>query len=261
MAKLVGIIGGTGIYNAGMLENPQKEVLYTPYGQVSINAGRLHDKEVVFIARHGEDHTVPPHLINHRANIWGLKTLGVKAILAVAAVGSLNTDLKPGEIVLVNQFLDFTRSRPQTFQEKEVLHLDMTAPYCTHLRRLLALTTKQLGLACHYGGTYVCTEGPRFETPAETRMYKSLGGDVIGMTGVPEAVLAREAGICYAAIALITNFAAGISSMRALSHNEVVEAMTQNAANINALLQKTIEVLDLSRACSCQESLIKGHIV
>ena len=259
MTELVGIIGGTGIYNAGMLENPQKVVLDTPYGQVILNKGRLHDKEVVFIARHGEGHTVPPHLVNYRANIWSLKILGVKAILAMAAVGSLSTDLKPGEIVLVNQFLDFTRSRPQTFQEKEVLHLDMTAPYCTHLRRLLAVTTKQLELACHYGGTYVCTEGPRYETPAETRMYRSLGGDVIGMTGIPEAVLAREAGICYAAIALITNFAAGISSMRALSHNEVVDTVTRNAVKVNALLQKTIEVLDLSRACSCQESLTRGE--
>jgi len=254
MEKLVGIIGGTGIYNAGMLENPQKEVLDTPYGQVKINKGRLHDKEVAFIARHGEGHTVPPHLVNYRANIWGLKILGVKAILGMAAVGSLNTDLKPGEIVLVNQFLDFTRSRPQTFQEKEVLHLDMTVPYCTHLRRSLAVAAKQLGLACHYGGTYVCAEGPRYETPAETRMYRSLGGDVIGMTGIPEVVLAREAGICYAAIALITNFAAGISSMRALSHNEVVDAMAQNAVKINALLQKTIEVLDLSRTCTCHRN-------
>jgi 5'-methylthioadenosine phosphorylase len=253
MTKLVGIIGGTGIYNAGMLEKPQKEVLDTPYGQVNFYTGSLHGKEVVFIARHGEGHTAPPHLINYRANIWGLKTLGVKVIFAMAAVGSLNTDLKPGEIVLVNQFLDFTRSRPQTFREKEVLHLDMTAPYCTHLRRLLAAITKQLGLACHYGGTYVCTEGPRYETPAETRMYRSLGGDVIGMTGIPEAILAREAGICYATIALITNFAAGISSMRTLSHNEVVGEMSRNTGNIIALLQKTIEVLDLSRVCSCQE--------
>lgn len=249
----IAVIGGSGIYDPAVLENTRKEELNTPFGRATIVRGSIHGKEVAFMARHGENHSVPPHLVNYRANIWGLKQIGVKNIFATAAVGSLNLEMEPGQLVLVDQFLDFTRSRPQTFMEKGVLHLDMTTPYCPELRKLLAVTAKQLDLAHYHNGTYVCSEGPRFETPAEVYMFRQLGGDVVGMTGVPEVVLAKEAGMCYATIAMITNFAAGIS-VRRLSHQEVVSIMTENADNLRQLLIKAIVALDPERACTCRDN-------
>ena len=247
----IAVIGGTGIYDPAVLENTRKEELSTPFGRVIIVRGSIHGKEVAFMARHGENHSAPPHLVNYRANIWGLKQIGVKNIFATAAVGSLSLKMEPGQLVLVDQFLDFTKSRPQTFVEKGVLHLDMTTPYCPELRKMLAVTAKQLDLTHHYGGTYVCSEGPRFETPAEVRMFRRLEGDVVGMTGVPEVVLAKEAGMCYATIAMVTNFAAGISIHR-LSHEEVVNIMTENAGNLRQLLINAISALDPGRTCVCR---------
>lgn len=247
----IAVIGGSGIYDCAALENTRKEELDTPFGRAMIIRGSIHGKKVAFLARHGENHSLPPHLVNYRANIWGLKQIGVKNIFATAAVGSLNLEIEPGQLVLVDQFLDFTRSRPQTFVEKGVLHLDLTTPYCPELRKLLAVTAEKLGLAYHYSGTYVCSEGPRFETPAEVRMFRCLEGDVVGMTGVPEVVLAREAGICYATIAMVTNFAAGIS-VRRLSHQEVVNMMTKNADNLRQLLINAITALDPERTCMCR---------
>lgn len=260
MSVRIAIIGGTGIYNPHLLEDIRSERVDTPFGEVALKIGRYKGKEVAFLARHGEGHAIPPHLVNYRANIWGLKRLGVKSILATAAVGSLNAGMKPRQFVFVDQFLDFTRSRPQTFVEKGVVHLDMTEPYCPELRKLLAETAGRLGLDFHSGGTYVCSEGPRFETPAEIRMFRHSGGDVVGMTSVPEVVLAREAGICYATIAMVTNFAAGIS-VRRLSHQEVVDVMNENLDNIRRLILNTVALLDPERNCQCQEMLFDPAII
>jgi 5'-methylthioadenosine phosphorylase len=256
----IAIIGGTGIYNPELFEDIKDERIGTPFGEVAVKVGKYGGKEIAFLARHGEGHVIPPHLVNYRANIWGLKLLGVKSILATAAVGSLNAGMKPGQFVFVDQFLDFTKSRPQTFVEKGVVHLDMTDPYCPELRKLFAETAEKLGLEHHTGGTYVCSEGPRFETPAEIRMYRHSGGDVVGMTSVPEVVLAREAGICYATIAMVTNFAAGIS-VRRLSHQEVVEAMNENLDNIRRLILTAVSRLDPERNCRCQEMLFDPGII
>ncbi len=260
MGVRIAIIGGTGIYDPALLTEVRNEGVSTPFGSIAVKVGKYQGKEVAFLARHGEEHAIPPHLVNYRANIWGLKRLGVKNILATAAVGSLNAGMKPKQFVFVDQFLDFTRSRPQTFVEKGVVHLDMTEPYCPELRKLLAETAREIGLEHHFGGTYVCSEGPRFETPAEIRMFRHFGGDVVGMTSVPEVVLAREAGICYATIAMVTNFAAGIS-VRRLSHQEVVDVMSENLDNIRRLILNAIAHLDPERTCLCQEMLFDPSVV
>ncbi|MCG8401983.1 MAG: S-methyl-5'-thioadenosine phosphorylase [Firmicutes bacterium] len=252
MTAKIAIIGGTGVYDPNILSDISEEKIDTPFGGVRVKTGRYKGKKVAFMARHGEDHSVPPHLVNYRANIYGLRMLGVKNILATAAVGSLNMGMGPGHFVFMDQFLDFTKSRHQTFVENGVVHLDMTEPYCPRLRGVLRDAADKQGLRHHTAGTYVCAEGPRFETPAEIRMFRQLGGDLVGMTSVPEVVLAREAEICYATIAMVTNFGAGISRTR-LYHQEVVDIMAENAQNLRGLVMETIEGLDLDAPCQCQE--------
>jgi len=247
------VIGGTGVYRADMLEESMEIEVQTSYGSVSLRKGSLKGREIAFLARHGKGHTVPPHLINYRANISALKSLGVKRIIATAAVGSLNEKMKPLDLVIVDQFLDFTKGRESTFYEggeKGVLHVDMTEPYCAETARFIYGQARALDLPAHLGGCYVATEGPRFETPAEIRMFRLLGGDVVGMTGVPEAVLAREAGMCYASIAMVTNYAAGISPA-ALSHGEVVEAVKSINANVSRLIMAVLENIPLEPGCRC----------
>lgn len=249
----VGIIGGTGFYEPGLLEREQDVSVETPYGSVLLKVGFYKGRNVAFLPRHGGKHIIPPHLINYRANIWALKEIGVTKVIATAAVGSLQEDLKPGEIVLVDQFLDFTKSRPQTFYEggeAGILHVDMTSPYCFDLREEIYKGASRVQLRIHRTGTYVCTEGPRFETPAEIRMFRTFGGDVVGMTSVPEVVLAREAALCYATLTLITNYAAGIST-HPLSHQEVVEAMKEANYVLRQLIFTVIEQLKEERFCSC----------
>lgn len=253
MSVKVAIIGGTGVYDPQMLSEIREERIATPYGDVKAVIGSYRGREIAFMARHGADHSVPPHLVNYRGNIAGLKQLGVKAIFATAAVGSLNLDMKPGQFVFVDQFLDFTKGRPSTFVEEGVVHLDMTEPYCSRLRLLLAGSAEKLKLGFHSGGTYVCTEGPRFETVAEIKMFKHLGGDLVGMTSVPEVVLAREAGMCYATIAMVTNFAAGISPNK-LSHREVVDMMAENAEKLRGLIMQAVSGPEVDQTCSCQLS-------
>ena len=204
-------------------------------------------KTVIFVARHGKDHTIPPHKINYRANIWGLKKLGVTFIISTTAVGSLNENFKPGHFVLTDQFLDFTKNRITTFYEggdRPVAHLDVTNPYCPELRDILQKVGTEQGLTIHNGGTYVCTEGPRFETPAEIKMFHMLGGDTVGMTNVPEVNLANEAEMAYATISMITNYAAGISES-ALTHAEVVEMMGNMAAQLKSLILGAIDAIDV----------------
>ncbi|NLJ99916.1 MAG: S-methyl-5'-thioinosine phosphorylase, partial [Clostridia bacterium] len=210
-------------------------------------------RRIAFLTRHGGEHTVPPHLVNYRANITALKEVGVKKIIATAAVGSLNTDMKPGDLVILDQFIDFTKGRPLTFFEggsRGVVHTDMTTPYCPELSRQLKKYGEMPGVKVHPQGVYICTEGPRFETPAEIKMYGMLGGDLVGMTNVPEVVLAREKGICYAATAIVTNFAAGISPTP-LSHQEVVEAMETSVAHVRDLLKSSISGLPRDYECPC----------
>jgi 5'-methylthioadenosine phosphorylase len=253
----VGIIGGTGVYDPKAVTAISEEIVTTEYGPIKVKTGGLNGTAISFVARHGENHAYPPHKVNYRGNIMALKQLGVEVIIATGAVGSLNLEMSPGEFVLVDQFIDFTKNRIQTFYEdgvKGVVHIDMTNPYCPDIKKLVADAAKAIDMPIKTKGTYVCTEGPRFETPAEIKMYSSLGGDLVGMTSVPEVVLAREAEICYVTIAMVTNFAAGIS-LTPLTHAEVMEALRKNNENLKKLIVKAVEMIPTDRNCSCKTAL------
>ena len=253
------IIGGTGAFTEGEeLNNRESIEVSTEYGNVNLDIIKIGGTRVALLKRHGQKHSIPPHKINYRANIMALKMLGVKRILTTAAVGLLNREFKPGELVLVSDFMDFTWGRDSTFFDgtgQEVVHVDMTNPYCLYLSGKLIDAAQELKIPLvSEGATYVCTQGPRFETPAEILMYRNLGADLVGMTSVPEVALAREAEICYATVAIVTNYAAGISD-NPLTHQEVLERMDMASAKVRTLLTKTIELLDNDKPCYCQTAV------
>lgn len=253
----IAVIGGTGVYDPNMLSDIRDIQLTTPYGEASGIVGTFEGSEIIFLPRHGQKHSVPPHKVNYRANIAGLKSAGVTHVISTGAVGSLNEDMGPGNFVIIDQFLDFTKTRESTFFDggsMGVVHADCTEPYCNEIRKILLEAAKSLNLTAHSKGCYVCTEGPRFETPAEIRAYRILGGDVVGMTNVPEVVLAREAGICYATACIVTNFAAGISRAP-LSHDEVLLEMKQRQEDLKNLIAKSLSLLLSSEGtdCNCPE--------
>ncbi len=256
MSKIA-FIGGTGVYDAGIFSHVTSHVIGTPYGQAAYTSGFYDGREMIFMARHGVRHTIPPHKINFRANIYALKKLGVSAIVSTTAVGSLNPRYRTGELVLCDQFIDMTKSRENTFFDGEhygVAHLDMTEPFCGELRAAVAEAGMAAGVLLHPYGTYVCTEGPRFETPAEIRAYRMWGADVVGMTCVPECVLAREAEMCYATVSMVTNMAAGISA-DPLTHQEVVDCMKKNVQSFRSLISVLAKNYDPDRACGCHDAL------
>jgi 5'-methylthioadenosine phosphorylase len=208
------IIGGSGLAKLTALEAPRRQVMRTPYGEPSgaLTFGRLAGADVVFLARHGYGHTLAPHEINYRANIWALKELKVEAVISVATVGGIRADLGPGVLVLPHQIIDYTHSRKSTFfegKETPVIHADFTIPYTPPLRAALLAAAARCGEPLVDGGVYACTQGPRLETAAEIERIAREGGDMVGMTGMPEAVLAREAGLAYATIGVVVNHAAG----------------------------------------------------
>lgn len=211
---MLAIIGGTGLAGLANLEITHRQVMRTPYGEPSgtLTFGKIGAHEIVFLARHGAGHRLPPHEINYRANIWALAQQNVKRIIAVASVGGIRADLVPGSIMVPDQIIDYTHNRKHTFFEggdKPVVHIDFTDPYSTPLRDHLVQAAAAAGIAVSDGGTYACTQGPRLETAAEIRRLERDGGDVVGMTGMPEAALAREMGIAYACVAVVANYAAG----------------------------------------------------
>lgn len=246
----LGIIGGTGVYDLDVLTFDAEEQVRTEYGAVRVNGASYRAAEgeelsVVFLPRHGLGHTTPPHRINYRANIRALKDLGVTHIFATTAVGSLREDLGPGEMVLLDQFVDVTRTRQYTFFEggsEGVRHTDMTYPYDESLRQIIIDVARERDLDLLPRGTYFCTEGPRFETAAEVRLFGRLGGDVVGMTGVPEVILANELGLQYAAVSLVTNYGAGLSDTP-LTHEEVYEVMGANQLKLGDLALGLIQHL------------------
>ncbi|ASJ02267.1 5'-methylthioadenosine phosphorylase [Thermococcus profundus] len=258
----IAIIGGSGVYDPKLLQNVREETVKTPYGEVRVKIGEYNGEEIAFLARHGEGHSVPPHKINYRANIWALYELGVERILSTSAVGSLNLEMKPGDFVVLDQLMDFTKTRHYTFYDgdesphdrKFVAHVDFTDPYCPELRKAVINAAKELNFRYHPTGTYACMEGPRFETRAEIRALKILGADVVGMTQCPEAALARELEICYASVAIVTNFAAGISTEK-LTHKEVVDLMAQKGEEIKYLLMNAIKYIPKERRCPCKDAL------
>lgn len=269
----MGLIGGSGLYSPGIGAEKGKRIpVKTPYG--SVEMVQFHDRnaEVYFLNRHGKGHRFPPHLIPYRANLWAMKEMGVERILAFSAAGSMNPKMKPDHLVLISDFIDFTKNRPSSFcEEGKVIHVDVSQAYCPEIResirkaREILRERKRSGVPhLHPKGIYVCTEGPRFETSAEIRAYRQLGGDVVGMTGVPEGVLARELGICYALVAVVTNPAAGISSSL-LTPQEVNEKMKALQPFLWALFLTSLSHLPRKRSCTCgtipsQSLLTDGEI-
>ncbi|WP_040347029.1 S-methyl-5'-thioadenosine phosphorylase [Anaeroglobus geminatus] len=254
--SLIAIIGGTGVCDVKMLNNVRQERLPTFYGMIHYLRGTYGSKEIIFLPRHGKAHSIPPHLINYRANILGLKKLGVTAVFSTTAVGTMTRKYKPGDFVLPDQFIDFTHSRHESFFDggaNGVVHVDMTTPYCPKVREAVCKAAAALKYPVHNGGTYACTEGPRFETPAEIKMLSRLGGDLVGMTTVPEVCLAKEAELCYATVSMITNYAAGVSE-QVQTHAEVNECMEDNAKRIQTLLMRAIELYG-DDDCPCRHVL------
>jgi len=244
----IAVIGGTGVGQFALDEAPvEPAIVTTPFGEALARVGRLAGRRVVFLARHGPGHRLPPHRINYRANIAALKMLGARAVLATTAVGGLRTDLAPGTFVLLDDFIDFTRQpgRGMTFFDApgQVVHTGFSVPYSELLRAAVAEAARELKIPLRPRGTYLCGDGPRYETPAEVRLFAAWGADVVGMTGVPEVTLAREAGLHYAGISLVTNLGSGLASAP-LTHVEVEEAMTHALPRLQALLAGAVARID-----------------
>ena len=261
MQAEIGIIGGTGLYDPKLLKNVQEVTVETPYGNPSdsITVGELGGKCVAFLPRHGKKHTIRPTDINVRANIFALKKLGVKRILAPSTVGSLREEYHPGEIVFCDQFIDRTTRREQSFYTADkVCHITVAEPMCPELRENVITVAKKLGVKMHETGTYVCIEGPRFSTKAESKMYRQWGADVVGMTLVPECVLAREAEICYASISTVTDY--DVWKDHPVCVDDILKIMKTNIENVKRIIAETVAKLPSERACKCGEAL-KGAFV
>jgi len=251
----IAVVGGYDIFEI-LEERGKKFVVKTPYGESpQMMLGKLHDMDVVALPRHGEEHKLPPHMINYRANVWALKKIGVERIVAYNAVGSLRKDYKPGDFVVLSNLVDFVMdSRPRTFFEggrTGVFHVDFTNPYCEELRSAIIKAMDKLKLRYHKEGVYVCTSGPRFETSAEIKFFSNFA-DVVGMTQIPESVLARELGICYASIAIVSNYGAGISE-NPLTHEEVVSMMKDRLEDLKRVYPEVIKNIPETRNCLCKE--------
>lgn len=249
---MIGFIGGTGVSDLPGLA-PRAERITTRWGTAELRRGTVAGRPVVFLARHGAGHTVPPHAVDHRANLAALKAVGVTAVVASSAVGTLAEAVPPGSLALVGDLLDLRSSPPPTFFEREVVHLDAGALYCPCLRATLAAAAKRCGLMLAPPAIYAQMPGPRFETPAEIRALRALGADLVGMTNGPEAVLARELELCYAAVAMATNHAAGLAA-EPLTHGEVEAAVAARAADLRRLFEAV--VADGPPAdCACRHAL------
>ena len=252
----VGIFGGTGIYDSGLLKNGKEITIDTPYGKTSdtITIGEFNGRKVAFMPRHGKKHTIPPHLINFRANIWAFKELGVKRIIAPSAVGSLKEELEPGHFALPSQFIDFTKSREGTFSEDgKVIHISVADPFCPELQNVILNVTKNQEIQLHDNCTYVCIEGPRFSTKAESQFFRTTGADIIGMTLVPECQLAREAQICYVSISTITDY--DVWAEKPVTAKEVMEILSKNVQMTKKLLTLVIDHIPKVKSCSCEKAL------
>ena len=252
----IGIFGGTGIYDSGLLKDSKEISIDTPYGKTSdsITVGEFNGKKVAFMPRHGKKHTIPPHLINFRANIWAFKELGVKRIIAPSAVGSLKEEFEPGNLALPSQFIDFTKSRKGTFSEDgKVIHISVADPFCPELQKVILNVTKIQGIKIHQDCTYVCIEGPRFSTKAESRFFRTTGADIIGMTLVPECQLAREAQICYVSLSTVTDY--DVWAEKPVTAKEVMETLAKNVEMTKKLLTFVIDQIPEIKSCSCEKAL------
>ena len=239
------IIGGSGLTRLHMLDIERREVMHTPFGEPSgaLSFGSLCDRDVVFLPRHGYGHTIPPHMVNYRANLWALKEQGITQVIAVCAVGGIHPDLVPASIVVPDQIIDYTWSRQHTFFEAdltEVTHIDFTEPYCPEMRNQLLVAAEQVGIKTIASGTYGATQGPRLETAAEIDRMERDGCHMVGMTGMPEAALARELGLCYAVIAVSANAAAGRGD-GPISMQAIEQYLTVGMEQVGVIIEQLVK--------------------
>jgi 5'-methylthioadenosine phosphorylase len=254
----VGVIGGSGLYQMEGLSAVEELALATPFGEPSdaFLVGQLGDVRLVFLPRHGRGHRIPPSAINFRANIWGLKKLGVDRILSLSAVGSMREEIAPGDFVVIDQFVDRTRHRADSFFDRDVVaHVMFADPVCSALRRVLVEAAREIGVRVHDGGTYLCMEGPQFSTRAESRLYRSWGVDVIGMTNLQEAKLAREAEISYATVAMATDYDCWHESHDDVSIDAILAVMNQNVQRARDLIRAALPLLPADLGCGCGRAL------
>ena len=245
MPKIIGLIAGTGFYNLPALKNGESKEIETPYGKAQIRSGEWNGARLIFLTRHGVGHSIPPHLINYRANIKAMKDLGVEQIIAINVVGGINPKLSPGDLCLIDDFIDFTSGRQHTFSDGSkpgVQHVDVTRPYDAKIQNALRQSAKESGILLHENGVYAGFNGPRFETPSEIRLAALAGATVVGMTGCPEVSLARELGIAYASIALVVNPAAGLSEAE-ITMDEINKALDLGKSKALTVIEGALKVL------------------
>ena len=254
----IGIIGGSGLYDMADVTEREEVNVTTPFGESSAPylVGTLRGKRVAFLARHGGGHRVSPSELNFRANIFGMKTLGVEYILSASAVGSLKEEYRPADIVIPDQFFDRTKGRPSSFFGRGLVgHVGFAHPFCTILSGIAYESGKRAGATVHKGGTYVCMEGPQFSTLAESKLYRSWGMDIIGMTNLQEAKLAREAEICYTTIALVTDYDCWHPDHDSVTVEMVMSTLAKNAATAQQIIAGAVERLPYDRTCECASAL------
>lgn len=265
MRDPVCVIGGSGLYD--FLQNPEELLVQTPFKSepVVLYSEKVNGQQIFFLPRHGKGHSIPPHMINYKANIFALHKQSVSRVLSTSAVGSVQSSIKPGTYILLDQFIDFIRPLTYftgdfevTFKEGEklsgVIHTDMTYPYCPDLGKQVAKTLTKINHS-RLTGTYFCAAGPRFETPAEIKAIQAMGGDVVGMTNSSEAILCRELGICYNSIAVVTNMAAGLQ--QEVNHQEVIDLFDQRAKELKSILRGVILGLPPDKMCACRSHIKK----
>ena len=254
----IGIIGGSGLYSMPGFEATQELMIESPWGMPSDNyvAGKLAGKDVVFLARHGRGHRLMPSELNFRANIYGFKTLGVERIISLSAVGSLKEENRPLDFVIPDQFLDRTSGRASTFfGEGLVAHISFSHPICPQMGEVVAGACEQSGVTAKLGGTYLCMEGPAFSTLAESNLYRSWGMDVIGMTNLQEAKLAREAEICYVTVAMVTDYDCWHPEHDSVTVEQIISVLTKNAANACEVVRGAVAAMPRERNCKCGSAL------
>ncbi|MEV7007187.1 S-methyl-5'-thioadenosine phosphorylase [Streptosporangium sp. NPDC051022] len=252
----IGVIGGSGFYS--LLDDATEIEVTTPYGPPSdvITVGRIGSRSVAFLPRHGRDHRFPPHLIPYRANLWALRSLGVRQVLAPSAVGSLRPELGPGTLVVPDQLVDRTSGRTQTYYDTDgVVHVSFADPYCPAGRAAAIDTARSAGWDLAEDGTLVVIEGPRFSTRAESRWFTANGWTIVGMTGFPEAVLARELALCYTTLSLVTDHDAGVEAGEGVTHEEVLSFFATNITRMRSLIADVVTALPDKRTCPCPDVL------
>ena len=251
----IGVIGGSGFYD--FLDDAEEVEVATPYGSPSdpLTLGTVQGRRVAFLPRHGRDHRFPPHRIPYRANLWALRAVGVRQVLAPCAVGGLQPALGPGRLVVPDQLVDRTSGRPQTFHDTGAVHVPFADPYCPDGRATAARLAAEQGWPVTDGGTMVVVEGPRFSTRAESQAYAAAGWAVVNMTGHPEAVLARELALCYSTVALVTDVDAGVEAGEAVTAGEVFRVFGENVARLRGLVAAVVGALPAERSCPCGSAL------